>query len=166
MCNVCKEDVFFSNKINSNLNPHNIHQMPTSSQASRTGSGAGGGGGGGAGGGGMNPNTIRAWCFNPVRWWFVWMNLNITENTLGRLSFTPWRIIQPERWSKKSSSYSWWEKLTQPFPAKQFRKFQKIPDFHPRSCWNQITHMPPFTGGIWRAIPCHGRYGWNITLFQ
>ena len=67
--------------------------MPTSSEASRTGSGAGGGGGGGAGGGGMNPNTkapaangknYHGWqkfcksrlvlyfpftiCVNPLRW--------------------------------------------------------------------------------------------------
>ena len=99
MCNVWKEEVFFSSKINSNLNQHNIHKMPTSSEASRTGSGAGGGGGGGAGGGGMNPNTkapaangknYHWWqkfcksrlvlyfpftiCVNPLRWWFVWMS--------------------------------------------------------------------------------------------
>lgn len=131
--------------------------MPTSSEASRTGSGAGGGGGGGAGGGGMNPTTkapaangkIYHWwqkfCksrlvlyfpfrvySNLLRWWFVWMNHEYyKKNTFKMLSFTPWRIIQPERWSKKSRG-SWWAKpIQQPFPAKSVWESSEDPKFSP-----------------------------------
>lgn len=58
-----------------------------------------------------------------------------TKTPWEMLSFTPWRIIQPERWSKKSflgfNSYSWWEKPTQPFPAKSVWKSSEDPWFSP-----------------------------------